>query len=232
MVDLGNLFRGAAGLALVALRSFVATVVVVGLAGIVLAAVSGYLLRDQPLYAWVAAVVALAESLAAGVVLGVKRGVILALVHGVRSLQLGRSAVRLVFERLLRVSAAEEVGERGGSLVRVVERIPLAQAERNLAGVVDRIVREEEGGWLRRRAQEKLLSAVQYYTLARFRQESARHGGVDLVLVQAEVKGTIDDRLVRRLRAGLNVWTLLVVCALPAAVLAQTYIVIALLNTK
>src|SRR5262245_12775251 len=112
MADLGSLFRGAAGLALVGLRSFLGTLAAVGLAGVVLAAVSAYALREQPVYAWVAAGAALAESFAAGALLGGKRAVVMALAHGVRSHHLGRSAVGVVFDRLL------GPGEPGGALAR------------------------------------------------------------------------------------------------------------------
>src|SRR3954449_8964042 len=95
MADLSPLLKGSTGLALVALRSFLGTVIAVGLAGVVLAAASAYLLRAQPVYAWLAAGVALAESFAAGALLGGKRALVMALVHGVRSQQLAGSAVRL-----------------------------------------------------------------------------------------------------------------------------------------
>ena len=110
--------------------------------------------------------------------------------------------------------------------------MPLAQVERSLAGVVDRLVAEGEGGWLRRKIHARLIAAVQKYTLARFREENAQHGGIDLVQVQAELESTIDDRLVSKLRGGLNLWTAVVVCGLPAVVAVQTYLIIALLNAK
>jgi hypothetical protein len=216
----------------VALRSFLGTVLVVSLAGAVLAAVSGYFLREHPFAAWIAAGVALIESFATGVLLGGKRAVVMALVHGLRSLRLGRSAVRLIFDRLLGADPAAQGGEPG-ALVRVAERIPLAQAERRLTDAVHGLLDTPpaEGGqasWWRRRLHSRLLDLVRKYTLARFRQEGAESGGIDLVKVRVEVEETIDDRLVGRFRSGLNLWTLLVVLGLPVAVFAQTWIVLAL----
>jgi hypothetical protein len=229
MANLDNILKETAALTVVALRSFLGTLLIVFLAGVVLAAVSAYLLRDHPLYASIAAVIALAEALASGIVLGGKRALVMALVHGVRSFHLGRSAVRLVFERLLGVSAADPFGERGG-MARLAERLPLAQVERSLTSVAERLGAEEQGGRLRRTIHARLIGMVRKYTLARFREENARHGGVDLARVQAELEEKIDDRLVSRLRSGLNLWTAAVVCGLPLVVAVQTYLVIALLK--
>jgi hypothetical protein len=232
MSDIRSLWKNAAGLALVFLRSFVVTLLVVLAAGVLLAAASAYLLWDYPVYASVTAACAVAESLATGVLLGGKRAVVMALAHGLRSLKLGRAVVGLVFEHALGVSSDQTVGDRGGTLTRAVERLPLAQAERRLTSAVSQLLGEPHGGWLRRRLQARLLRAVQRYTLARFREDGARHGGVDLARVQTELEATVDDRLTARLRHGLNLWTLLVLFGLPAAVFAQTYILLALLHAK
>lgn len=221
------LLKAAAGLALVAVRSFLGTLLAVGFAGVVLAAASAYLLRGWPVYAWVAAGVALAESLVAGSLLGGRRAVVMALVHGVRTHRVGRSAVRFLFERLLGVTTAG-----GGGLARAADRLPLAEAERRLAAVVGGLIGEGGGGWVRRRIQARLLAGVEKYTLSRFREQGAGEGGVDLARMQAVIEETVDDRLVGRLRAGLNLWTMLVVCGLPATVFAETYLAIALLHVK
>jgi hypothetical protein len=235
MVDIASVRRGAADLTVVALRSFLGTFLVVSVAGAFLAAASAYLLRHHPLYASVAAAVAAAEAVATGALLGGKRAIVMALVHALHSLRLGRATVRLVFERLLGVTRGQELDNRGGALALAAERLPLAQAESRLTAAVDHLLAapsSEGGGWFRRRVRARLLRAVQRYTLARFREEGARSGGVDLVKVRAELESKADEMFLRRVRGGLNLWTALVVVGLPAAVFAQTYLLIALLNAK
>jgi hypothetical protein len=236
MVDLASLWRGAAGLTAVALRSFLGTLLVTSVAGAFLAAASAFLLRHHPLYASIAAAVAVAEAIAAGILLGGKRGVVMALVHGLRSLQLGQTAVRLVFTRLLGVTESQESGSRDGALVLVAERLPLAQAESRLTAAVDHLLAapasEGGGGWFRRRVRARLLRAVQRYTLARFREEGARSGGVDLAKALGELETMADEMLLRGVRGGLSLWTAVVVLGLPAVVFAQTYLLLVLLNAK
>jgi hypothetical protein len=234
MVDLASLWRGAAGLTVVALRSFLGTFLVVSVAGAFLAAASAYLLRQHPLYASIAAVLAVAEAVIAGILLGGKRAMVMALVHGLRSLQLGQTAVRLVFTRLLGVAESQESGSRNGALVLAAERLPLAQAESRLTAAVNHLLAAPagEGGWFRRRVRGLLLKTVKRFTLARFREEGDRFGGVDLGKVQADLETRADGMLLRGVRGGLKLWTVLVVIGLPAVVFAQTYLLLVLLKTK
>jgi hypothetical protein len=231
MVDVRPIGTHLARLAWVAVRSFASTLFLVSAAGVALAAVSAYFLWDHPVYALVAAVVAVAQGVAAGMVLGAKRAVVMALAHGLGALRLGRSLVRLVFDRLLGVAEGQEAGERGGRVARGLERLPLARAEKLLRGVVQGLLGETgEGGWLRRTIRRRLLALVEKYTLARFREEAATSGGVDLLKVREDLEGRIDESLVRKVRGGLRLWTVLVIVCLPLAVAAQTYLVIALLK--
>jgi hypothetical protein len=234
MIDLGSLWSGGARLVLVAVRSFVGTVLVLAAAGAILALCSYLILKDTPAYALIAAVVALLEALATGVVLGGKRALVMALAHGLSALRLGRTTVRILFGILLGIADGDEFGARGGALARALERIPLAQAEERLNIAVKVMVRSQTDGglrgWLRRKLQSKLLRFIRTYTLARFREQDVQEGGVDLVKVQTDLEEFIDVRLLAKLRSGLNVWTILVILGLPSAVLAQTYIVLALLK--
>jgi hypothetical protein len=231
MVGLRSITGHLARLAWVAIRSFASTLVLLSVAGAALAVVSAYFLWDRPAHALVAAAVALLEGVATGVILGGKRAVVMALAHGLGTLRLGRSIVRLVFERLLSVSEGQEAGEHGGRVVRGLERLPLAQAERFLRGAVQSVLGEaEEGGRLRRALRARLLGLVQTYTLARFREEEAAHGSINLLKVKEDLEGRIDDDLVKRVRGGLRVWTLLVLVGLPTAVAAQTYVALALMK--
>src|SRR4051812_36750670 len=112
MSDLRSLTGSIVGLAGVAFRSFLTTLLLVLVFGIILAGASYYFLRDHPLYGVLAVVVALAESLAVGVLFGAKRAVVTALAHGFRTLGLGRRVVGTIFDRLS--------GERGE---RVAQRL-------------------------------------------------------------------------------------------------------------
>lgn len=229
MKDSAESIRGhLATLTWVALRSFAGTIFLLAVIGIWLAGVSYYVLSEQNwLYAFIAAVVAMIESLSAGVVLGVKRAMVLALVHGLATLKLGRSLVNLVFDRMLAASADSHVG----TIARELERIPLAQAETMLSGAVNAIMGDiSQSGWLRRQIQRRLLDAIRRYTLARFREEGATHGGIDLRRVRDEMKTSIDHALIQKLRGGLRLWTALVILVLPLVVATQIWVVLMLLR--
>jgi hypothetical protein len=216
-----------AGLAWLALRSFLASLLGMTLTGIVLAGLSYYVLRDHWGYAVIGAVLAVIEAVLLGFVVGAKRAVVLAVAHGLNTLQLGRTIVRLVFDKILGV--AQQAGSPSGVAARTVERIPLARAEELLKGAIRGVLGETgQGGWLRQQIQAALVAAVDQYTLARFREEAAAHGGIDLAKVQDELEQTIDERLVSKLRGGIGVWTALLVVALPLVVAVQTWILVLL----
>jgi len=233
-VDVRSVATHSASLAWVALRSFMGTLVVLTLAGIVLAGLSYYFLREHHwIYGVIAVAVALIESVTTGFILGAKRAVVIAVAHGLGSLRLGRSLVRLVFARMLGVVGAEEMGGRGGRITRGLERLPLGQAEELLSGAVQDLTGDAaQGGWVRRKIQGRLLEAVRKYTLARFREERAKYGGIDLRKVSEELEQTVDDALVRKVRGGLRLWTALVIIGLPSVVAVQTWIIILLLHSK
>ena len=229
-VDIRSIGAHVAALAWVAVRSFLGTLVLLTVAGAVLGGLSWWFLRDYHwAYGTIAAVVAFAECVAVGVILGSKRAVVMALAHGLGALRLGRSLVRLVFERMLGIAQGTEFGTRGGRLAQGLERLPLAQADELLSGAVRSIMGDAEGGWLRRKVQARLLEAVRRYTLARFRREGTEHGGIDLLKVKEELEQTVDDALVHKVRSGLWLWTALVIVGLPLIIAAQTWLMLALL---
>jgi hypothetical protein len=233
-VDVRDIGRHLASLAWVALRSFVGTMLVLTLAGFVLAGLSYYFVSENDwAYRVVAVALALIESVTVGFVLGAKRATVLTLAHGLGSLRLGRSLVHVVFERMLGVVAEDEPGQHGGQIARGLERLPLAQADELLSGAVRRATGDAaQGGWLRRRIQGWLLEAVRTYTLARFREEGAKHGGVDLLKVKQELEETVDDTLVQKMRHGLWFWTALVSIGLPLVVAVQTWVIVLVLRAK
>lgn len=106
----------------------------------------------------------------------------------------------------------------GGAVARAAERLPLAQAEARLNEAVAVLLRASAdggglSGWVRRRVHGKLLSAVRQYTLARFRQEGAEHGGIDLLKVRADLGRNIDSFMMRKMRGIALRWTVAVVVA-------------------
>jgi hypothetical protein len=233
-VDVRSIGNQLASLAWVALRSFVGTVLILTLSGVVLAGLSYTVLREHHwIYGVIAAAMAFVESATTGVVLGAKRAVAMALTHGLGSLRLGRSLVRVVFERMLGVAAGEETGKRGDRMTRVLERLPLARAEALLGGAIREVTGAAgQGGWLRRKIQGQLLDVVRKYTLARFRKEGAEHGSIDLPMVKEELEQTVDDVLLRKVRGGLRLWTALVIVGLPLVVTVQTWVIVMLLHSK
>jgi hypothetical protein len=230
-VDVRSIGGQLAVLTCVAARSFLSTVLLLTVAGAVLGGISWWFLRDYHwAYGTIAATLALAECIATGVILGTKRAVVMTLAHGLGSLRLGRSLVRLVFERMLGIVQGTEFGTRGGRVAQGLERLPLAQADELLSGAVRSLIGDSaHAGWLRRRIHARLLESVRRYTLARFRQEGAKHGGIDLMKLKDELEQTVDDALVDKVRSGLWLWTALVILGLPLVVAAQTWLMLALL---
>jgi hypothetical protein len=220
-----------AALTWVAARSFLGTLLLLSLAGAVLAGLAWWWLHDYHwAYGTIAAALALAECVATGIILGTKRAVVMTLAHGLGSLLLGRALVRLVFERMLGIAAGTEFGTRGGRVSQGLERLPLAQADELLSGAVRSLTGDAaKTGWLRRTIQARLLEAVRRYTLGRFRQEGAKYGGIDLMKLKDELEQTVDDALVRKVCSGLWLWTALVILGLPLVVAAQTWLMLALL---
>lgn len=223
-------FRKIAGhfgsLTWVAVRSLTVTAVVVLAAGALLAWLSWVVVRDCPWwYGLIAVVLAAVEAVAAAVVLGIGRGVVNAAVETLRRLQLGRLIVGQVFQRILGVREGEEVGERGGAVARGLERLPLAQANTRLDAAVAAVTGEvSEGGWLRRAVRRLLLKGVRAVTLARFRDDTARHGGVDLLKVRDGLGGSVDGRVADHLRGQRRGWTLSVAVGLVLLAFVQTAI--------
>jgi hypothetical protein len=233
-VDLRSAGGHLANLAWIAARSFLATVFIATSAGILLAGLSYTFLREYHWsYGLLAVVAALVESLALGVWLGGKRALAMALAHGLGVLRLGRSLVRLIFERMLSVGDEDEPGARRGRITRGLEGLPLAKADDLLTRAVRAVMGEiGQGGWLRRKLHGRLLEVVRKYTLARFREEGAKHGGVDLVKMRDELEQTIDDSLVQKLRGGLLYPTALAIIGLPLVIAIQTWLIVKLAAAK
>jgi hypothetical protein len=225
-----------ANLSVLAVRSFCATMFLMLCVGLV-TALSAYLVlaQNHPIYGVIGGVLALLECTVVGFVWAVKRGILMALIQGLKEYSLGKAVVRLLFHRFLGVSENDLSDERGGVIASTVERLPLAQAEKRLRQAVhDLLDSPETGSGLANRArrwlQTQLLRRVEAYTLARFRERGAAEGGVDLLLVQADLENHLDDLLVTKMSRSLRLWTLVVLLGLPAQILGTVYLVMALLK--
>ncbi len=192
--------------------------------GVLLGALSFFVLREFPWY-WCggALLLAFVESGIVAHLLGTKRATIAGIVHGLGTLRLGRAFVGRLFDRMLGATETARVGERGGQLVQAVERLPLGRVEALLNAAVHGVLGDlENKGWLVRKIQARILEAIRKFTLARFRAEEAKYGGVDLRKVQAEIALSIDDALVERVESGGSAATIAAVVGLPLLVAAQT----------
>ncbi len=212
-----------AGLIGVALLSLLLTLGFMLLLGSICAGASFYLLYDVPpvpAKAVIAALLALVEAVVLGTMAASKRALAASLTHGFRKLRLGRAAVQLIWSRLLGNTKEQEPEERG-RIARTIERIPLAQAEAKLGQTVRDLIRGEEGNWLQRKLQTRLLRSVEKYTLGRFREEG--DAGVDLGKVQTDLEDRVDDMLIRKVRGGVNLTTALFALGFLVLVALQTF---------
>ena len=233
MGDLGPLFQGLAELLKPllgeGLKSFFRTVAVGVAASPLLAALCAWIAAGGSFWrGLVAALVALGCSGVAMVFLAGHRAAWRMLAVGLGKLELGRRALGVVFERLLQLGGDGEHGERGVGVARAAERVPLAEAERRLSQAVTGLVRATGDGrgvraWLRRSLQRKLLELVQRVTLARFREEGAKAGGVDLLKVRDELSARIDRLLSEQVRSALNRMTALALLGVTVASVAVAF---------
>lgn len=226
------------GMAFAAVRSLLITLGLMLLYGLLLAAASYWHLQhglaeserasaSQFLPALMAVLV-FVECVVIAAVLGVQRAISGALLHAVRKHQFGRTAVGLLFDRILRVRAEGASDEPKGTAARVAERLPLAEVEGRLASAVRGLLHADEAraSWLRRKLQGRLLRLVEMWTLARFRQADARQAGIDLAAVRAELEPAADDWLIHKIRGSVGLWTVLVVVLLPLQVVVVDYLLL------
>lgn len=143
-----------------------------------------------------------------GGLLTVKRAALTAAKAALGKARLGQKMLSIVFQRMMGVDGKDAFMDRGGAVARTVERLPLAQAEAKLSGVVDSLVNAPEagggmGGWVRRKTQEGLLRRVEAITLAEFRESGAGEGGVDLVVTHKKLGEAVDGRILAGIDAAM-----------------------------
>jgi hypothetical protein len=217
-----------AGAAWAGLRAFAVAFFAMAAAGIVLAIISFFILDGHSRWAAViGAIVAVFEGIVAGSILGGRHASAAAAAHALGRLRLGSTVVRFIFERILGINDQMTPGSRGARFVDTGKKMPLAQAERLLTQKFDDFTKTAPApGWLAQKIRARVLGAVEKVTLSRCRKADAEEGGVDLLKLKTELEATIDERLVDKFKGGLTLWTVIAVVGLPAAVAAQTIIVL------
>lgn len=223
--DVRTIGGHAAKLSWHAVRSFLVTLMFVTAIGLLLAGLTYYFLNAAHWpYRFGASVLILVEAVALGAIMGWKQALVSAVSYGFTGLRLGGKLVGGLFERM---GVREEVqGAVSGQIALGLERIPLAQAESMLASAVVKMTGDaSQAGWLKRTIQQKSLAAVKKYTLARFRDENARHGSVELPKLRRELEATIDDEIVSKVRGGLWIWNAAIMLGLPLLAVVQVVLV-------
>lgn len=148
----------------------------------------------------------------AGPTLAVKRAVGSAVLYGLQKLRIGDRTTALLFERI-GIHAVDRAGERGGEVVKRVERVPLADAERWLRDGVDHVLRVQDAGgagFFQKRIRQTLVHQISRLTLTRFRAHDKELPGVDLRRVRVEVAERADSALVEAMAGALLKTTVLV----------------------
>lgn len=230
-MDITPLWQGLTRLVAVGLRSFALTLVgMVGLGLVLAAAAFWFASQATTLRGILATLAAMTISTALGFAVAGQRAIAIALLRGLREQKLGSNLAARLFDHLLAAGNAQPLGKRGGTVVRAVERLPLAQAEALLNNGVSALLRAPEqgggpSGWLRRRLQGRLLRLVHVATLARFRDSGTDQGGIDLRRVRDDLANQIDARLIAKVRGTA---VRLTAGAVALAVLAAVAIVLAL----
>lgn len=213
MPDLGpvfgallELFGPVIGAALKALLKTVFGMVLLG------ALVTSFTVYFASQGSWLRALIAAVLSLVALAVvtgiLAVKNAIMRGLLHGLQKLQLGSRVLTLLFNQL-GVTERSTQGERAGAVGRTVERLPLREAEAKLSGAVNALLAERAAktgvrAWLARKLVVAALTRIESITLARFRSDDAKSGGVDLLVVRDELADGIDGTLAKGLTGSLN----------------------------
>ena len=198
-----------------ALKALMKTVLGMVLLGFVVTSATVYFAAQG---SWVRALVAAVLSIVALAVctgiLAVKNAIMRGLLHGLTRLSLGTRVLKLLFNQL-GVTENSTQGERAGAIGRTVEKLPLRDAEAKLSGAVKSLLDERAGktgvrAWMARKLIEAALTRIESITLARFRSEDAKAGGVDLLVVRDELAAGIDTTLAKGISASLNKVNLLI----------------------
>jgi hypothetical protein len=215
MPDPGPILRGIAEALTPALASLFKTAALMLLLAVLLA-VGAYLIASDGsiLRGLLAVLIAFAACAAFGIPLSWKRAIFAGVLATARRQRVGSYLVTSVFDRLLGVSSEGEAGARGGRVVQSIERVPLNQAASKLRmAVIHQVRAAPQGGglsgFLKRKIEAVLLSYIETFTLARFRDDAAAHGGIDLIKVRDELATTADNLIAERIEEAMLKLTIL-----------------------
>jgi hypothetical protein len=192
-----------------AVRSFIVTWLLMTALGIALAVAAGYYLPDvQPFSRGLLQFFIIFQFVVVGAFVAGRRALSAAVVHGVRSLNLGQRGLGDLFRGLDESPAlpGEEPNIQPGSLADE----QLARALRTVTA--GRRLRRGPWAWFR----GYLMDLVGGITLSRVRGKRQRGEKVETAEVRGELESTIDELLLTRVYFVLYVWTFLVVAGLVA----------------
>lgn len=215
MPDARQVLNAAADIAGPALASFFKTALLMSLLAIGMGIASYFIASDGSTLRGLLAV--LAALIACGVI-GFTASWKQALAGGalalLRKQKIASLLLSVVFDKALGISDESQAGARGGQLAQRIERIPLNDAVSKLRlAVIHRIKAAPMGGglsgMLRRKAEATMLGYLEQISLARFRDEANREGGVDLLKVRNELANTIDEMIIDRIGSAMLKTTLL-----------------------
>jgi hypothetical protein len=190
-----------------ALRAFGLTMAGVSSVGLVLALLSGLAAGGGWGWLWMFAV--LVGFVCIAWFLALQRAIWTAVVALVQRSQAAAHATEAIFSRMFGLRAGGAFSDRGNQAARVLERLPLAQAEELLRQAVAALLPAQASasgikGWILQRAQQRLSSLIEQVTLARFREASASEGGIDLDKVRTELVKQIDQTVEKKASATMN----------------------------
>lgn len=227
--DVRPLLSGLASAVGPALKSLFATAALMFLVAIVLAAASYGIAADGSiLRGLLASLVALGVSGFAGFTLAWKRALGSGILAVAEKQRAGSLLVHVVFDRMLGLKDGSEVGERGGQIVQRVERLPVNEAASKLRlAIIHQVRATPQGGGirgaLRRAIEARLLSTLELITLARFRDEAAAQGSIDLLKVRDELAIAADTLIADKIRDAMLRITLILTAVAVLASLGAAY---------
>lgn len=230
MIDLfttgPTLFR----LARQGLRTFLRTLAVAILGGIVLGMICGWFLREESgYYRFLSWTLILIECLVVGFYLAGRRAVANTMAEGLTSMRLGSSLLGLVFDKM---PSATQSAPQGGQLAPGLQKLEPGKAEILLNNSTEDVKREASASsWLPQKLQSKLLDLVQKYAQVRVRENAEGKKEIDLQSLQGEMKDNIDQRLADQVRSSSRFWTTAALIGLPLLAALQTYLLLHLANS-
>ncbi len=193
-----------------AVRAFIVTWLLMTALGIALAVAAGHYLPDvQPLPRGLLQFLIIFQFVVVGAFVAGRRALSTAVVHGVRSLNLGKLGLGDLFRGLDKSPALPAVEGPGIQLGSLADE-QLARALRTVTA--GRRLRRGPWAWFR----GYLMDLVGGITLSRIRNKRQRGEKVETAEVRGELESTIDELLLTRVYFVLYIWTILVVAGLVA----------------